>query len=142
MLQLPDFNADDASGTGFGAVLHQGAGPLAFFSKPFAPHHLKVAAYERELISLVQAVRHLWPYLWGQTFVVRTDHYALKYMLDQRLSTVPQHQWISKLFGYDFKVEYNPGRLNVVDAVTPWLGQGHARRHLDAVFRPLQRPSP
>ena len=35
-------------------------------------------------------------------------------MLDQRLSTIPQHQWISKLFGYDFRVEYRPGRFNVV----------------------------
>jgi hypothetical protein len=33
-------------------------------------------------------------------------------MLDQRLSTIPQHNWISKLFGYDFRVEYCPGRLN------------------------------
>jgi hypothetical protein len=74
----------------------------------------KLAAYERELIGLVQAVRHWRPYLWGRAFVVRTDHYALKYMLDQRLSTVPQHQWISKLFGFDFRVEYKPGRLNVV----------------------------
>ncbi|KAK1603328.1 hypothetical protein QYE76_016391 [Lolium multiflorum] len=31
-----------------------------------------------------------------------------------RLSTVPQHQWISKLFGFDFTVEYRPGRLNTV----------------------------
>jgi hypothetical protein len=45
---------------------------------------------------------------------VRTDHYSLKYLLDQRLSTVPQHQWISKLFGFDFTVEYRPGRLNTV----------------------------
>jgi hypothetical protein len=39
----------------------------------------------------------------------------LKYLLDQRLSTVPQHQWLSKLFGFgfDFEVEYRPGRLNV-----------------------------
>lgn len=72
---------------------------------------MKVAAYERELIGLVQAVRHWRPYLWGRSFVVRTDHYALKFMLDQRLSTIPQHQWISKLFGYDFKVEYKPGKL-------------------------------
>jgi len=43
---------------------------------------------------------------------VRTDHYSLKFLLDQRLSTVPQHQWISKLFGFDFTVEYRPGRLN------------------------------
>jgi hypothetical protein len=34
------------------------------------------------------------------------------------LSTVPQHQWISKLFGYDFEVEYRPRRLNAaVDAL-------------------------
>jgi len=119
VLHLPDFCQPfivdcDASGNGFGAVLHQGAGPLAFFSKSFAARHLKAAAYERELIGLVQAVRHWRPYLWGRQFVIRTDHYALKYMLDQRLSTVPQHQWISKLFGFDFAVEYRPGRLNIV----------------------------
>jgi transposase InsO family protein len=119
VLQLPDFDKPfmvdcDASGSGFGAVLHQGDGALAFFSRPFAARHLKLAAYERELIGLVQAVRHWRPYLWGRHFIVRTDHYALKFLLDQRLSTVPQHQWVSKLFGYDFSVEYRPGRLNVV----------------------------
>jgi hypothetical protein len=35
-------------------------------------------------------------------------------MLDQRLSTIPQHSWVDKLFGYDFRVEYRAGRLNVV----------------------------
>jgi len=102
----------DASGVGFGAVLHQGAGPLAFFSRPFAARHVKLAAYERELIGLVHAVRHWRPYLWGHHFLVHTDHYSLKFLLDQRLSTMPQHQWISKLFGFDFTVEYRPGRLN------------------------------
>jgi hypothetical protein len=48
----------DASGSGFGAVLHQGVGPLTFFSRAIAPHHAKLAAYERELIGLVKAVRH------------------------------------------------------------------------------------
>ena len=60
---MPDFDKQfvvdcDASGAGFGAVLHQDAGPLAFFSRPFAARHLKLAAYERELIGLVQVVRH------------------------------------------------------------------------------------
>jgi hypothetical protein len=109
----------DASGAGFGAVLHQGQGPVAFFSRQFAPRHLKVAAYERELIGLVQAVRHWRPYLWGRHFTVKTDHYALRFMLDQRLSTIPQHHWISKLFGYDFSVEYRAGKFNtVVDALS------------------------
>jgi hypothetical protein len=116
---MPDFSKlfvvdCDASGARFGAVLHQGTRPLAYFSKPFAARHLKLAAYERELIGLVQAVHHWRPYLWGRHFSVRTDHYSLKFLLDQRLSTVPQHQWISKLFGFDFSVEYRPGRLNIV----------------------------
>ena len=97
VLQMPDFDSPfvvdcDASGTGFGAVLHQGDGPLAFFSRPFAARHHKLAAYERELIGLVQAVRHWRPYLWGRSFRIHTDHYSLKFLLDQRLSTVPQHQ--------------------------------------------------
>jgi len=62
-LQLPDFTTGfivdcDASGSGFGAVLHQDGGPIAFFSRAVAPHHAKLAAYERELIGLVKAVRH------------------------------------------------------------------------------------
>jgi len=79
-----------------------------------APRHAKLAAYERELIGLVTAVKHWRPYLWGRTFIIRSDHYSLKYILDQRLSTIPQHQWVSKLLGYDFSVEYKPGRHNIV----------------------------
>jgi hypothetical protein len=116
---MPDFDKlfivdCDVSGVGFSVVLHQGAGPVTFFSRLFAARHLKLAAYERDLIGLVQAVRHWRPYLWGRRFLVRTDHFSLKYLLDQRLSTVSQHQWISKLFGFDFTVEYRPGRLNTV----------------------------
>jgi hypothetical protein len=96
VLQMPDFNklfmvGCDASGTGFGPVLHQGAGPHAYFSRPFAARHLKLAVYEREVIGLVQAVRHWQPYLWERAFLVRTDHYSLKFLLDLRLLTVPQH---------------------------------------------------
>ena len=94
VLQMPEFSSQfvvdcDASGAGFGVVLLQGAGPLAFFSRPFAARHLKLASYERDLIGLVLAVRHWRPYLWGRHFLVRTDHYSLKFLLDQRLSTVP-----------------------------------------------------
>ena len=51
LLQLPDFSQKfvvdcDASGSRFGAVLHQGDGALAFFSRPVATHHAKLPAYE------------------------------------------------------------------------------------------------
>jgi hypothetical protein len=74
---------------GFGAVLHQENGPIAYFSRMIAPRHAKLAAYERELIGLVTAAKHWRPYLWGHAFVIRSYHYSLKYILDQRLSTIP-----------------------------------------------------
>jgi hypothetical protein len=52
--------------------------------------------------------------LWGRRFVAKTDHYSLKYLLDQRLSTIPQHHWVGKLLGFDFTVEYKPSAANTV----------------------------
>lgn len=95
-------------------MLRQGVGHVTFFSKPIAARHAKLAAYERELIGLVHAVQHWRLYLWDRIFIVRTDHYSLKFPLDQRLSMIHQRQWVSKLFGYNFTVEYRPGRLNTV----------------------------
>jgi len=88
--------------------------PWLFFSRQVAARHRALAAYERELIGLVHAVRHWRPYLWGRRFVVKTDHYSLKYLLDQRLATIPQHHWVGKLLGFDFTVEYKPGAANAV----------------------------
>jgi hypothetical protein len=94
VLQLLDFNKQfviecDASGSGFGVVLYQGDGPIAFFSHPVASHHTKLLAYERELIGLVKAVRHWRPYVWGRFFMIRNDHFLLKYIMDHRLTTIP-----------------------------------------------------
>lgn len=109
----------DASGAGLGAVLQQKGHPIAFFSRKLAERHLKLPAYERELIGLAQAVQHWCPYIWGCPFIIKTDHYNLKFMLEQRLTTSPQQNWVSKLLGFDFMVEYKAGALNkVVDALS------------------------
>jgi hypothetical protein len=69
-LQLPDFDKSfivecNDSRSGFGAMLHQGDRPIAFFSRLVIAHHAKLPGYERELIGLVKAVQHWQPYLWG-----------------------------------------------------------------------------
>lgn len=45
--------------------------------------------------------------------MIHTNHRSLRFLLDQCLTIIPQHQWASKLSGFDFKVEYNPRALNV-----------------------------
>jgi hypothetical protein len=118
VLQLPNFDERfivdcDASGLGFDVVLHQDHELIVFFTRHVAPQHAKLLGYERELIGLVKAVRHWRAYLWMTDFVVRIDQFSLKHLLDQHLITIPQHTWVSKLFGYNFQVEYKPGKMNV-----------------------------
>jgi hypothetical protein len=79
VLAMPDFAKMfvvecNASSHEFGAVLVQDGHPIAFFRRPVTPRHHALAAYERELIGLVHAIRHWRPYLWGQRFLVKTDH--------------------------------------------------------------------
>jgi hypothetical protein len=117
VLRLPDFTMPfvvecDVCGTGLGAVLMQDGHPLAFLSKALKGQALHLSTYEKELLSLVTAVQHWRPYLLGRTFTVRTDHQALCHLLDQRVGTVSQQRWVSKLFGYDFVIEYKRGRDN------------------------------
>jgi hypothetical protein len=52
--------------------------------------------------------------LLGSSFIVRTNHHSLKYLLEQRVGTPSQQRWLSKLLGYDYIVEYRKGSLNVV----------------------------
>lgn len=57
--------------------------------------------------------------MWGRHFLIKTDHYSLKFLLEQRLTTSPQQHWVSKLLGFDFEVEYRAGPLNrVADALS------------------------
>jgi hypothetical protein len=86
--------------------------PLAYLSQGLKGKNLFLSTYEKELLALVMAVRKWRHYLLGQTFVVRTDQQALKYLLKQRIGTLAQQKWVSKLLGYDFRVEYKRGREN------------------------------
>jgi hypothetical protein len=84
---LPNFNKRiiiecDALRIGFSAVLHQGTEPVAYFSRSIATRHAKLVTYERELIDFVQVVLHWRSYLSGRSFVIKTNHYSLKVLLD------------------------------------------------------------
>lgn len=50
----------------------------------------------------------------GSPFVVKTDQQALKYLLEQKVRTVAQQQWRTKLLGYDFIISYKQSKENKV----------------------------
>ncbi|GKD34066.1 putative mitochondrial protein [Tanacetum coccineum] len=53
-------------------------------------------------------------YLLDRHFKIKTDHFSLKYVLRQRLTTPFQNNWLSKLLGYDYEISYKKGSENIV----------------------------
>jgi hypothetical protein len=80
---------------------------------------LFLSTYEKELLSLVTAVQKWRQYLLGQSFNLKTDQQSLKFLLEQKVGTISQQKWLSKLLGYDFVIEYKKGKENrVADALS------------------------
>ena len=68
---------------------------------------------------MVYAVKNWHPYLIGRHFKIYIDHFSIKYVLDQRISTPMQKRWLSKFIGYDFEIHHRSGKENkVVDALS------------------------
>nr|GEZ42717.1 integrase, catalytic core [Tanacetum cinerariifolium] len=128
-LQLPDFNEvfiieTDASGVGIGALLQQKGHPIAFLSKTLAPKHQVLSTYETEFLAVIQALEKWRGYLLDRHFIIKTDHYNLKYLLDQRIASPAQMKWLPKLMGVDYEIVYKKGAKNVVaDALSRVQGQ-------------------
>ncbi|KAF2311206.1 hypothetical protein GH714_020195 [Hevea brasiliensis] len=75
---------------------------------------IKIFRLRARIDWLSEGIKHWHSYLWGREFIVRTDHYTLKYLLEQRHLSATQQHWISKLLGFSFTVEYRAGKSNVV----------------------------
>nr|GEW48770.1 reverse transcriptase [Tanacetum cinerariifolium] len=63
-------------------------------------------------------------------FQIKTNHFSLKYFLDQRITTPFQSKWLPKLRGFDYEILYKRGKENqAVDALSRSVhGAGHLRR--------------
>nr|GEW30988.1 hypothetical protein [Tanacetum cinerariifolium] len=58
-------------------------------------------------------------YLLDRHFIIKTDDFSLKYLLDHKITTPTQMKWLPKLIGFDYEVSYKKGSENgATDAVS------------------------
>ncbi|GJT94497.1 putative mitochondrial protein [Tanacetum coccineum] len=119
VLALPDYNKTfmveiDASRVGIGAVLQQDGHPIAYLCKTLVLKHQALSTYEKEFLAMLMALEKWRSYLLDRHFKIKTDHFSLKYLLNQRLTTPFQVKWLPKLLRVDYEISYNKGSENVV----------------------------
>mgnify|MGYP003366292506 CR=1 FL=1 len=64
----------------------------------------------------------------GRTFTIKTDHEALKYLLEQKLTTTIQKKGLTKLLGLDYTIQYRKGRNNLVADALSRLEEEESRQ--------------
>ncbi|KAH0714822.1 hypothetical protein KY284_007727 [Solanum tuberosum] len=97
VLVLPDYTQEFVLGTYVLASKHRG-----------------ISIYEKEYMALLSVVDKWRHYLQFKHFIVRTDHYSLKYLLEQKVTSTIQQKGLTKLLGLDYEVKYKKGAKNRV----------------------------
>lgn len=124
IIHLPDLNGKfmvhcDASNYAIASVLLQNDKVVACESRTLRDAELRYPIRDKEYLAVVGALKAFRKYLYGNQFVVLTDHCSLQYIMSQPLT--PRHaRWLSYIceFG-NINVKYQQGKDNVLaDALT------------------------
>ena len=113
----------DASHYGVGAVLSQlqdgHERVIAYFSRSLNRAEKQYCVTRKELLAMVKAIRHFHCYLYGRKFVLRTDHAALRWLLNFKCPEGQLARWLEQLQQYDLEVQHRPGsNHNNADALS------------------------
>lgn len=122
----PTFVTTDASDVGVGAVLSQLQGnrevPIAFASHTLSQRERNFSASEREGYACIWACELWEKFLLGRQFTLRTDHQALKTLLQKQKSQRQSSKfirWLDRLSVFNYSVEYRKAEENqVADALS------------------------
>ena len=81
----------DASIKSLGAALFQNDKPIAFAWKALTPAEARCANIEQELLTVVYGCEKFHSYLYGRSFVFKTDHRPLERIHKKNLMQSPPH---------------------------------------------------
>jgi hypothetical protein len=122
VLQYPDFTKPfivtcDASGYAVGAILSKGEighdKPICFASRMLKDTEQNDSTIEKELASIIWAVRHYRPYLIGRPFVIVTNHKPLTWLFSVKDPSSRLLKWRLLLEEYEYSIIYKAGKRNV-----------------------------
>lgn len=107
----------DASDTGLGGVLSQIQNGeekvIAYASVSLLNSQRKYCTTHKELLAIVTFLKHFRNYLFGQNFLLRTDHASLKWLKNFKNPEGMIARWISIVDMYDFEIEHRRGTLHL-----------------------------
>ncbi|CAB4030793.1 Retrovirus-related Pol poly from transposon [Paramuricea clavata] len=106
----------DASKNAVGAVLLQEGKTIAYESRKLRTSELNWSPIEKEMLAIVFSTGKFREYILGKETVVQTDHKPLETMFRKPLLSAPLRlqTMMLKVKGYDLKVEYLPGKKQVI----------------------------
>ena len=107
----------DASQAGLGARLLQHGRPIAYASRSMTKAETNYAQIEKEMLSIVFAVRKFHQYIYGKaSVVVENDHKPLEMIMKKSMDKVPPRLQRMRLClqPYDLIVKYVPGKFMYV----------------------------
>ena len=113
----------DASAYGMGAVLSQVQGGqervIAYGSKSLTKEERRYCVTRRELLAVVYFVKYYRHYLYGSRFTIRTDHGALRWLMNFKDPEGQVARWLEVLSTYNFEIQHRPGlKHNNADALS------------------------
>ncbi|GFT20428.1 hypothetical protein TNCV_4964311 [Trichonephila clavipes] len=103
----------DASNESVGAVLSQEIDGqervVAYWSKCLSKPERNYCVTRKELLAIVKAIEHFHHYLYGQKFLLRTDHASLTWLMNFRNTEGQVARWIQRLNEYYFDIRHRKG---------------------------------
>ena len=104
----------DASNTGIGGVLSQVQDGkervIAYASRSLSKTERRYCVTRREMLALVEFVKHFKSYLLAKPFRARVDHASLRWLLSFREPEGQVARWLQQIAVFDFQIEYRPGK--------------------------------
>ncbi|KAG3124239.1 hypothetical protein PC129_g24809 [Phytophthora cactorum] len=95
---------------------HEGRDRVVYYqSRQLKPAERNYPVHDKDRLAMKYALSKFRVYLFGSgPFVVYTDHASLRTAVKSPHISQRMARWLSFFAEYDFRVEYKPGRLNVV----------------------------